>query len=259
MENNSQKLLRLREVIRDLGLKDDNEFATRIELGKSYLSEILSGKKNVPKTMAARLYKHLGVNIDWFESGEGEKYLNKNTGIAKGQSYTIEDVDNSKTKFLDLKDGTMIMITPLVQEYAYAGYLAGFQDPQYIEELPKHTIIVSKRHSGNYQSFEVVGDSMTTNEPELMRDNIYDGNVVTGREILKHHWRYKLHMHRFPDYVIVHKTDGILVKRMVAHDIETGVVTLRSINPNKELYPDFEVNLDDVHQIFNIVKVSQDR
>lgn len=168
-------------------------------------------------------------------------------------------LDPADTPFIDLGDGQYVMVVPLVNEYAYAGYLAGFKDHEYIEELPKHTIIVNKQHRGNYQSFEVLGDSMENWESEEMaRESIPNGSIVTGRNIPKHYWTSKLHTHRYKDYVIVSK-DGILTKRVSNHDVTNGIITLHSLNPNKELYPDREMHLQDVFQIFNVVNVSQTR
>ena len=133
-----------------------------------------------------------------------------------------------------------------------------YKDPEFVEELPKHSIIVNKYHKGNYLSFTAIGDSMTSTNKDLMRENIYDGNIVVGREIRKEHWSYKLHTHKFSDYVIVHK-NGILIKRIIDHDTEKGILKLHSLNDNKDIYPDFEVSLKEVYQIFNIVDVHQKR
>ena len=55
------------------------------------------------------------------------------------------------------------------------------------------------------------------------------------------------------DFVIVHK-EGILIKRVVDHDVENHRLTLHSLNP---LYSDRVVDLVDVRQIFNVVKLQR--
>lgn len=156
--------------------------------------------------------------------------------------------------FIDLKNGNVLMITPLIEEYAQAGFLSGYKDPEYMEELPSHSIVVDKFHKGNYFSFRVIGESMDDGTSQ----SILHGSIVTAREINKNHWKSKFHTHKFADYVIVHK-DGILVKRIIAHDTERGTIMLRSLNPDKEYYPDYEVNLDECEMILNIVNVSVSR
>lgn len=171
-------------------------------------------------------------------------------------AYTIGQMQHSDgdSPFIDLGNGQYIMIVPLVQEYAYAGYLSGFQDEEYLDDLPKHSFVVNKQHKGHYMAFQVIGDSMSNGTDE----SITEGSTVTGREIQRHLWNSRFHIHRFKDYVIVHK-DGILIKRIIKHDVEAGVITCQSLNPDREWYPDFDLNLDDCKQIFNIVNVTQIR
>jgi phage repressor protein C with HTH and peptisase S24 domain len=157
--------------------------------------------------------------------------------------------------FIDLGDGKYIMVVPLVNEYAYAGYLSSFSDPEYLEELPKHTIIVDKHHRGQYRAFEIVGDSMDNDSNE----SIVDGSIATGREIQQHLWVSKFHTHRYKDYIIVSKTEGIIAKRIIKQDLENGTITLHSLNADKDKYPDFDMHLDDIQQMFNIVAVTEKR
>ena len=124
---------------------------------------------------------------------------------------------------------------------------------EYLEELPKHIVIVPKRPQGEYLAVEVVGESMENwNDPELAKQSIRDGEIVTGRNIAKHHWTTRFHMHKFKDFIIVHK-DGILIKRMIKHDVENGIITCHSLNPNKDMFPDFDIDLREVLQILNII------
>jgi phage repressor protein C with HTH and peptisase S24 domain len=174
----------------------------------------------------------------------------------RSNAYSVGVIQQNDTDspFVDLGNGQYIMIVPLVQDYAYAGYLAGYQDEEYIDELPKHSFVVNKQHRGKYMAFQVIGDSMSNGTEE----SITEGSTVTGREIQRHLWSSRFHIHRFKDYVIVHK-EGILIKRIIRHDVDSGVITCQSLNPDKDAYPDFDLNLDDCSQIFNIVNVTQIR
>ncbi|MEO6523914.1 MAG: hypothetical protein ABIN91_19680 [Mucilaginibacter sp.] len=183
----------------------------------------------------------------------------ENESVVRDQSnaYSIgqlQQADGGDSPFIDLGNGQYIMIVPLVQDYAYAGYLSGYQDDEYLEELPKHSFAVNKQHRGHYMAFQVIGDSMSNGTDE----SITEGSTVTGREIQRHLWNSRFHIHRFKDYVIVHK-EGILIKRISKHDVDTGIITCQSLNPDKDAYPDFELNLDDCQQMFNIVNVTQIR
>ncbi|MDP3469814.1 MAG: hypothetical protein Q8S11_15845, partial [Daejeonella sp.] len=157
-------------------------------------------------------------------------------------------------KFTDLGDGTISMRIPVIRQRAYAGYLRGYEDPEYYEDAPTMTIDVYKEHKGNYLAFEVVGDSMTTFDPKEARQSIYDGYFVVGREVQRQHWKYKLHTHYVDSWIIIHQTEGILIKKIINHDVENGIITIHSLNPDKDLYPDQDLQLEEVQQIFNIVQ-----
>lgn len=144
-----------------------------------------------------------------------------------------------------------IMHVPLVNQYAYAGYLSGFADNEYMENLPKIPFILDKEYRGEYLCFEVKGDSMETETEE----SIPEGSILLCRNVRQEYWRSKLHINCW-DFVIVHKTDGILVKRIIKHDVESGIITIHSLN---EFYHDRELHLKDVNQIFNIVEVQLKR
>ena len=95
---------------------------------------------------------------------------------------------------------------------------------------------------------------MTNLDPTLFRESILDGWIVIGRELVRSKWAYKLHTHQYDAWVIVHKTEGILIKKIINHDVDNGYITIHSLNPDKNIYPDQELFLDDVEQIFNIVQ-----
>jgi SOS-response transcriptional repressor LexA len=144
-----------------------------------------------------------------------------------------------------------VMYIPLVNKYAYAGYLSGFGDEEYLHSLPAIPMIADREGKGTYMAFEVKGDSMD----DGTRNSYEQGDLIICREIAHHHWQSKLHIHKY-DFVIVHKTEGILLKKIVKHSTTDGKLTLHSLNP---LYDDLMVSLDDVAQIFNVIKVEREK
>ena len=166
--------------------------------------------------------------------------------------YSDAGFSKSGNHFLEHSSGQLIMSVPLVESYAYAGYPAGWNDPEYLEELPRHSITVEKHHKGVYRSFRVRGDSMDNDR----RNAICAGDIVSGRSIERQYWQSKLHLHKYKYYVIVQE-DGIIVKWIYDHDVEAGIVYCRSLNPDKELYPDFELPLSDILELYNIVSVDR--
>ena len=103
-----------------------------------------------------------------------------------------------------------VMYVPLVNKYAYAGYLSGFGDAEYIQSLPTVPMISDREGRGTYMAFEVKGDSMDDGS----RDSYEQGDIIICRQIAAHHWQSKLHIHKY-DFVIVHRTEGILLKKII--------------------------------------------
>ncbi|WP_293713501.1 helix-turn-helix domain-containing protein [uncultured Parabacteroides sp.] len=144
-----------------------------------------------------------------------------------------------------------IIYVPLVNQYAHAGYLCGYADAEYIESLPKIPFIIDQEAKGHYIAFEVKGDSMDDGTDEAYKE----GDRLLCREIQRNLWRdSKLHIRKW-DFVIVHK-EGVLVKRIVDHDVENCTITIHSLN---SFYPDRVLHLADVRQIFNVIEMSRPR
>jgi len=100
-------------------------------------------------------------------------------------------------------------------------------------------------------SMEISGDSMDNGD---IKEAMPHGTIATGREVKRELWASKLHNHQWPNWIFVHKTEGIVAKQIANQCLDTGVLTLRSINPDKKRYPDFDVSINDLVQIFNVVK-----
>ena len=100
-----------------------------------------------------------------------------------------------------------------------------------------------------YVCFEVRGDSMD----DGMRHSYAQGDIVLCRNVDRLYWMKKLHYNSWNAFVIVHK-EGIVLKQIVAHDVERGIITVHSYNP---YYEDFDIDLRDVYQILNVVKTQR--
>lgn len=214
-------------------------------ISQSTISRYLANKTSPNTSTVFQLADYLNVSPRWLQDGttpdEDKEQMQAYIDSVNGNYPSI--VEDAEKPYGKLKH---VMQVPLVHQYAYAGYLSGFSDPEYLEELPVEPVMVDSLPRGNYMAFEVRGDSM---DDGTIRSYPARCKVIC-REIQKHHWRDKLHIHKW-NFIIVHRTDGILLKQITKHDVNTGVLTLHSFN---ELYEDFEVNLDEVIQIFNVVK-----
>ena len=90
------------------------------------------------------------LNTAWLLTGVGEMLNKDSTQINKAKPDTE----------------IITKCVPFVNQYAYAGYLAGYQDQEYIDQLPTVLFDVDHDPKGNYLAFEVKGDSMNDGSDE---------------------------------------------------------------------------------------------
>lgn len=171
----------------------------------------------------------------WLLSGEGEPIKKK-----------IED--EAISKIIEFEN------FPFVSQRAYAGYRSGYADTEYIESLPTMAFPVDHTPLGKYLVFEVKGDSMD----DGTYDSYLEGDLLLCREVRMDLWQdSKLHFNKW-DFVIVHE-DGVIVKRIIDHNVENHTITIHSLNPDKSKYPDEEIDLCNVRQVLNVVSMMRPR
>lgn len=263
LESQPEKIIaRFKLLRKTLGL-NQSKFAELADIKQSQVSSVEGGKRNITPEIILKLSKAFNVNFKWLEYGEGDMFETQKPPRFEANPLHLasdpHDFDNDGSRFEEMPDGTLRMRVPIVNYKAYAGYLRGFQDPEFYEDLETISIDVFKQHRGHYIAFEIKGESMTTLDPEYFKQSIFEGSIAIGRELPKHQWQYKLHTHSYDAWVIVHKTEGILIKQIIKHNVETGHITIHSLNPDKEQYPDEVLFLDDIEQIFNVVQVVNKR
>lgn len=121
---------------------------------------------------------------------------------------------------------------PLVNQYAYAGYLAGYKDQKYIDQLPIIPFDSEDDPNFRYMAFEMKGNSMDDGS----RDSYIEGDKLFCQEIPSHMWdTSKLHTMNW-NFVIVYKK-GIIVRKIIDHDIQNRTIVAHPLNPfiNDEL------------------------
>ena len=120
---------------------------------------------------------------------------------------------------------------PFVPVKAAAGYLAGFADPEFVDEL--NTFTLPMLTGGDYRAFEIVGDSMMPTPS----GSVIVGEKVESLEDLKNN----------NTYVVVSKTDGIVYKRVLKNNRQKYKYTLVSDNP---AYQPYSVNAEDILEVW---------
>ena len=145
----------------------------------------------------------------------------------------------------ELPDGTFEIVVPFVPVQAQANYLSEAYDIDYFKSYKEQKFRVAMRGNGNYLAWQIKNDSMDDGS----EDGIKDGDIVLAREVSRQYWRSKLHYHSFRFWIIV-TTDDVLCKEIISHNVEQGIITAHSLNPD---YKNQDIHLNDVRQLFNII------
>lgn len=117
----------------------------------------------------------------------------------------------------------------VVTQKAKAGYLNGYADPEFIENLQQ--ISLPFLGPGKHRGFPVEGDSMPPHE---------DGSIIIGRYIDK--------LGEVMDgktYIIITKSDGMVYKRLNKNKRNTLV-----LESDNHFYPAYEVKASDILEIW---------
>jgi len=123
----------------------------------------------------------------------------------------------------------------LVPEKAKAGYMAGYADPEYINELPKFQLPFLSKNK-KYRSFQITGDSMLP---------VPEGSWITGEFVQD--W-YSIQSGK--PYIILTMNDGVVFK--IADNLiqDEGTLRLYSLN---SLYKPFDVSIPDIKEVWRFI------
>jgi transcriptional regulator with XRE-family HTH domain len=146
-----------------------------------------------------------------------------------------KDVSDNKTNYIAKRRAQKMAggrtDIPFVPVKAAAGYLAGYGDPEFIDEL--NTFTLPMLSGGDYRAFEIVGDSMmpTPSGSVIVGEKVQDLEEVKSNQT----------------YVVVSKTDGIVYKRIMKNNRQRNKLTFVSDNP---AYQPYSVNAEDILEVW---------
>ncbi len=147
----------------------------------------------------------------------------------------LKDITDTKGSYLSKRraqkmdaGGNTIHMVPVK---AAAGYLAGYADPEFIDEL--NTFTLPMLAPGNYRAFEIVGDSMLPTP---------SGSVIVGEKVEKLD-----DVKTNNTYIVVSRQEGIVYKRIMKNNRSKSKWTLISDNPT---YQPYNVEADDIIEVW---------
>ncbi len=136
-----------------------------------------------------------------------------------------------KRRLMKMNTETELRQIQFVPVKAAAGYLAGYADPEFLDEL--NTFTLPMLAPGQYRAFEIVGDSMLPTP---------SGSVIVGEKV-----------ENIEDvkpnqaYIVVSKNSGIVYKRINRSNRVKNKLMLVSDNPQYEPYP---INTEDIIEVW---------
>jgi len=223
MQEVSKRLVKLRQR---LGFETARALALELELDTSYYYKVENGKLPIQKEKLLLLSSRWNASIDWLLTGKGKMFINRYTD-------ELNSMENN------------LWAIPVVEQKAQAAYIAGYSDPEYVENLPK-MFIPTPLEKGNYVVFTIAGDSMNDGSDRAIKE----GDALLCRELPDVDWKDKLSYKRNL-FIIVH-AEGCVCKQITDVDIKKGVATCHSFN---SIYEDFALKLHDIYQLFYVKKI----
>src|SRR3954451_17692052 len=135
-----------------------------------------------------------------------------------------KDISDTKTNYIAKRRAQKMaggrVDIPFVPVKAAAGYLSGYADPEFIDEL--NTFTLPMLSGGDYRAFEIVGDSMMPTP---------SGSVIVGEKV-----QTIDEVKTNQTYIVVSKTDGVVYKRIMKNNRQKNKLTFVSDNPAYQPY-----------------------
>ncbi|MCE6992073.1 helix-turn-helix domain-containing protein [Dyadobacter sp. CY323] len=253
------------------------EFSRKTGISRSTLSALLHGAELGKHSTAIKILSAFpDVNANWLFVGGNIPIFN-DTRATSSRSEAIEDIERSRkfsngkeipslqdtdaleiikredgTEFRHLGEDRYLLITPFVESYEFNEYFMQWEYLSYFDKLPKHAVVVESLNFGVHRSFECTGDAMDDGS----RKAICDGDIVTGRRFEPKYWKKGLGLFKIMNF-IVHSNESIFPASIAEYDVGNETIKCSFLNPHKTSYPDVTIKLDDIQEIYSIIKVDQ--
>jgi transcriptional regulator with XRE-family HTH domain len=128
-----------------------------------------------------------------------------------------------------MSENNLIQFVPVK---AAAGYLAGYADQEFIDEL--NTFTLPMLDAGQYRAFEIVGDSMLPTP---------SGSIIVGEKVENN----VDHLKNNQAYIVISRNEGIVYKRIVKNNRAKNKLTMVSDNPS---YQPYQMNAEDIIELW---------
>lgn len=203
-----------------------NDLAEKIDIKRSLLGAYEEGRADPRLNNLSKLSRLFRLTVDTLMhkdlTDKNLEQIERLGGGKAGNSQVLAiTVDALDEEYIDL-----------IPQKASAGYLNGYADPQYLEDLPKFRL-PNLPKSGTYRAFEINGDSMLPIKP---------GTIIIGRYLSDFS-----ELKNGQCYVILSEQEGVVFKRVFDYTQEHGQLFLVS---DHKTYPPYKIDASDVLEIW---------
>ena len=238
---------RLHELRRQKGLNQD-DLAVSLGISRATISDYERERSEPNIETLIRIAAFFGISIDDLtgnvhrlsEKKQSEKTAKSPSnsppfsppiGVNEPQSAYLNRMPKLVT--VDAQGNDNVVMVPL---RARAGYLAGYEDPEYIQTLPAYRL--PGLSVGTYRMFEIYGHSMVP--------TYHESDIVIGRYV-----ENLLEIRDDRVYIVVTRRDGIVAKRVVNRVQIEGKLILNSDNQRHPgEYPPIVIEPEDILEIW---------
>jgi transcriptional regulator with XRE-family HTH domain len=212
-------------VLRETKQLTQDGLAIELDITRSRLGAYEEGRSEPPIDLLIKIADFFHISTDALLKGD----------LSKTKPESLMKIGKNRTLFpitVDANGNDLIEVVPVK---ASAGYLNGYSDPQFIENLPLMNLPF--KIIGKHRAFGIKGDSM----PPLK-----DGTVVVGKYI-----ETPEEVKDGQTYVILTRNDGLVYKRLYRKKMKNSFVfEFHSDNP---VYQPYTVANDEILEIWSFV------
>lgn len=200
------------------------QLAEKLGLKQAAIGAYEEERATPPLASLLDLSKIFNVNLDDLVRQDLSRVSDKEKkrqSLSRGREVLAITVDSQNRENVEL-----------VTQKASAGYLSGFQDVEFVKELPKISLPVLPKNK-TYRAFEIQGDSMLPVQP----GSIIFGEYIDAIDTIR---SGKL-------YILVTRQDGVVFKRVFDLTDDKGKLLL--VSDNRQYAP-YAVDASDVLEIW---------
>lgn len=196
--------------LRSLKQLSQERFADELQWSRSMVGSYEEGRSEPPIQRLIDLSNYFNIPIDIL--------VRKDLRLAKDTSFI--EVGNKRVLFPVTVNEDNEDLIEIIPSKASAGYLSGYDDPEYIEQLQK--IKLPFLPTGTHRAFPIKGDSMLP---------VKDGSFVVAKFL-----EDITDLKTGRTYIVLTKDDGLVYKRVYLPENNTTHLLLSSDNKSYQPY-----------------------